>query len=148
MVKYAKRRFYRKVSKRQFNYIASHYLKYKIKAYFQVRAKTELAGDVSITFLAILEKAPDFAGIAKNFLQYKVTGVNLDVAPIPTSNISMPACGFSVSILQTGDNAGMLTVAQSPNALNLGLDHCHKYVRTNSAWVPTTENALPSLNSK
>ena len=138
------RRFY-KVPKKTFNYIASNYLKYKVKAYFQVRAKQELSGNVSITFQQILEKAPDFPAIAKNFLLYKVTGVNLDVAPIPTSSLNMPACGFSVSILQTGDDAGMLTVAQSPNSLNLGLDHCHKYVKTYSAWTPTTENALPSL---
>lgn len=146
MVKYAKRkRYYGRVSKRQFNYIARNYLKYKVKASYQVRVKQELAGDVSITFQSMLQKAPDFTALAKQFLQYKVTGVNLNVAPISTSDLNMQACRVAVSIMQTADDTSFLAVAQSPNSLNLGQEPCSKYVKINSAWISTSEVGLPSM---
>lgn len=145
MVKYAKRRYYGRVSNRQFNYIARNYLKYKVKASYQVRVKQELAGDTSITFQSILQKAPDFTAIGKQFLQYKITGVHLSVAPISTSDLNMQACRVAVSVMQVADDASFLSVAQSPNSLNLGQEPCSRYVKVNTAWVSTSEIGLPSM---
>ena len=146
MVKYAKRRFYRRVSKRQFNYIARNYLKYKVKASYQVRFNTtEMVGNHSIAFQSILENAPDYAALAKQFLQYKIVGVNLNVVPIVSPNTNAKACRFAVSIMPTADDGTFAAVAQSPNALNLGTEVCSKYVKINSAWVSTSEIGLPSM---
>lgn len=147
MVKYAaKRRFYRRVSKRQFNYIARNYLKYRVKASYQVRFNTtEMTGNHSITFQNILENAPDYALLAKQFLQYKITGVSLDVTPIISPNTNAKACRFAVSIMPVADDGTYQAVSQSPNALSLGDTHCSKYVKIGSAWVSTSEIGLPSM---
>lgn len=147
MVKYT--RYYKKynrVSKRQFNYIARNYLKYKVRASYQVKIDQNLmAGDFSITFQNILEKAPDYALLAKQFLQYKITGAVLDVSPIVADGTNVANCRFTVSIMSTADDSNFNAVSQSPNALNLGTEHCRKYVKINSAWVSTSEIGLPSM---
>ena len=146
MVKLAAKRFYRRVSKRQFNYIARNYLKYKVKASYQVRFNTtEMVGSHSITFQNILENAPDYSALAKQFLQYKIIGVNLNVVPIVSPNTNAKACRFAVSIMPVADDGTFQAVSQSPNSLNLGTEVCSKYVKIHSAWVSTSEIGLPSM---
>ena len=146
MVKFVAKRFYRRVPKRQFNYIARNYLKYKVKASYQVRfTNDQMHGNHSITFQNILENAPDYAALAKQFLQYKIIGVNLNVVPIIAPNTNAKACRFAVSIIPVADDGTFAAVSQSPNSLNLGTEVCSKYVKIHSAWVSTSEIGLPSM---
>ena len=64
---YYKKKYY-KVSKSNFNYIASHYLKYKMKAAFMVNIRQEgMIGNYSLPFSDIMDAANDFAALSKHF---------------------------------------------------------------------------------
>ena len=154
MVKYTKRCYRKsnKVSKRQFNYIASHYLKYKVKNAFQVNFNQQngLTGDTSLTFQNILDSGSnDFGALSKHFLQYKVTGVALTVMPMLNgeagNQFNMKLCGFAMSVLNVNDDLTWEGVTKSPNCILVGNEKVTKYVRMNSGWFATNNQAVPSM---
>ena len=83
MVKYAKRTGYGyrrcwKGTKANFNYIASHYLKYKIKGEYQFTWQEGISGDYVLTFDDMLSgQNNDFTLMRHHFLMYKLTGIPL-----------------------------------------------------------------------
>lgn len=153
MVKYAiKKRTFQKVSKRQFNYIASHYLKYKVKNAFQCNFNQMdgLTGDVSLTFQNILDSGSnDFGALSKHFLQYKITGVSLIVMPMYNgeagNQFNMKRCAFAMSVMNVNDDATWEGVSKSPNCVLIGNEKVTKYVRMNSGWFATNNQAVPSM---
>lgn len=155
MVKYWPKRYYRKnyykANKRQFNYIASHYLKYKIKNQYQVNFDTNgLTGDVSLTFQTILDSGTnDFTLLSKHFLQYKVTGIAITVIPNQNTDqygqFTFQGVSAAMSILNINEDNTWAGVSKSPNAVLLGNEKITKYYKLNTGWFATNNQAAPSM---
>lgn len=155
MVKYTYRKYYKryfpKATKRQFNYIASHYLKYIIKNEYQVNLSGDnITGDISLTFQSILDSGTnDFTLLSKHFLQYKVTGVGINI--IPTKNtdangqFNFQGVRAAMSILNINEDLTWPGVSKSPNAIVLGNEKISKYYRLNTGWFGTNNQAAPAL---
>lgn len=140
----------KRVSKGQFNYIASHYLKYKIKSAFMVNIRQSgMIGDHSLTFENILNAANDFAAIGKHFLQYKVTGMALTVVPTYNGDsgnqFNFKQCANAMSILNVGDDDTWEGVSKSPNALLIADQKIYKYYKLSTGWFATNNQAAPSM---
>ena len=129
MVKYRKWGYKNggKISKRQFNYIASHYMRYKIKAPYQANFNQNngLTGDISVTFANVLDaENGDFGALSRHYLMYKVTGVAITAIPMMNGDngnqFNMKLCGFAMSILNVNDDATWDGITKSPNAIMIG----------------------------
>lgn len=151
MVKYIRKK-YGMASKKQFKYIASHYLNYKIKAPFQAdfNQNDGLTGDISVTFSNVLDtENGDFAALSKHFLLYRITGIAITAVPMMNGDngnqFNMKRCGFAMSILNINDDASWQGITKSPNAVLLGDQKVTKYVRINSGWFATNNQAVPSM---
>ena len=154
MVKYTRRYYkkFKKATKTQFNYIASHYMKYKIKAPYQANFNQNngLTGDISVTFANVLDtENGDFAALSRHYLMYKVTGVAITAIPMFNGDngnqFNMKLCGFAMSILNVNDDATWDGITKSPNAILLGNEKVTKYVKLNSGWFATNNQAVPSM---
>lgn len=152
MVKYARRYGYRRWRRRaSFNYIASHYLKYKIKNSYTVNLNQDnISGDVSLTFQAILESGTnDFTQLSKHFLQYKVTGVAIHVIPSKNTaaggEFNFQGVKVAMSILNVNEDLTYAAVSKSPNAILLGEEKVNKYYKLDTDWVGTSVQAAPAM---
>lgn len=157
MVKYGYKKSYNyrkyipKATKRQFNYIASNYLKYKIKSEFQFRWGNGITGDYNLTFDDIIsaQGGNDFSALRHHFIQYKLTGIAINITPVINTNgdgaFSTGEAKAALALLSVNDELNYLNVSRNPNAIALGKDKISKYFKINSAWQPTTQSALPSM---
>lgn len=144
------RRRARRADKTTFNYIAKNYLKYKVKSAFMVNiAQSGMTGDHSLTFENILNAANDFAALGSHFLQYKITGVSLNVAPTfndeDDGQFNFQSCAVAMSIMNVSDNGTWDGVSKSPNALLIGDQKVFKYYKLNTGWFAVNNQAAPSL---
>ena len=136
MVKYARRSYKtRKMSRRQFNYIASTYMKYKVAVNFQ--AVWSGSSSPYITFggnLGQIITAESIFGNTGNeyltlrgyYSYYKLTGVLIEVTPTKAAgtNGEFSAGGTAVlGLVQTGETLNYNTLAQSPQALGLNVKY-------------------------
>ena len=156
MVKYNSRNFYNKkyysrATKRQFNYIASNYLKYKVKGEFQFRWQNGITGEYNLTFDDILsiQGGNDFSALRHHFIQYKITGIAINITPVCNTNgdgaFSIGEHKAALGIMSINDELNFANVSRNPNSIALGKDKISKYLKINSAWHPTTESALSSM---
>ena len=155
MVKYARvaRRGYRsaRATRKQFNYIASNYLKYKVKGEFQFRWSNGITGDYNLTFDDILsaQGGNDFSALRHHFIQYKLTAIAINVVPVCNTNgdgaFSQGDHKAALGLMSINDELNYVNVSRNPNSIALGKDKISKYIRINSSWHATTESALTSM---
>lgn len=137
---YYKKKYYsNKVSKRQFNYIASHYYKAKLSTTFRIRSDTDTCqflpfNDNKYAISQLISACPDWGSMKKMFQSYKLTGIAVTIAPIPiqdqavnvttqtgtfpvtyNSIVSAPAFG----IITTYDESAYADIIESDKSLIL-----------------------------
>lgn len=151
MVRY--RRYYKKnnrVTKKQFNYIAKNYLKYKININQTISWQTSIAWDSrtgdSLTAENIFETAGnEFLTLRKYYASYKITGIAIDVIPAKSgsSNGLFTIQGLAyLGLIQTGETVSLPYLTASPHCMTLNPDQrVRKYIKLNTAWTSTAENA-------
>lgn len=92
---YYKKKYYsNKVSKRQFNYIASHYYKAKLSTTFRIKLDANeclfLPNNANTYKISeLISACPDWGAMKKMFQSYKLTGIAVTISPIPTSSQSV-----------------------------------------------------------
>lgn len=156
MVKAARRRWRgaygsRYSGKARFNYIASNYMKYKIKGHFNVQwtALDDLLGNTSITLEDIFAKGNEFNTLKSYFLLYKLTGVAITIVPIVNADgngvFDSGTSQLVGSLIQASELNSFAGVSNSPNAFSLGTEKVTKYVKVNTSWIGTSLNVLPSF---
>lgn len=155
MVKYAKRTGYGyrrrwKGTKANFNYIASHYLKYKIKQQYEFRWGYGISGDYNLTFDDMLSaQQNDFTALRHHFLMYKLTGLAINITPIVSTNgdgaFSTGDHKAALCLMPLQDEMNFANVSRNPNTIALGKDKITKYFKINTPWTATTAQTISSL---
>lgn len=159
MVRYAKRCYRaRKLSRRQFNYIASTYMKYKVAVNFQ--AAWGGTSSPYITFggnLGQIISAENIFGNTGNeyltlrgyYSYYKLTGVLIEVTPTKAEGVNgeFNAGGTAVlGLVQTGETLNYNTLAQSPQAIGLDVNNkSRKYIPLRGSWIATNQIANTAM---
>ena len=156
MVKYARKNY--KTSKKQFNYIASNYMKYKIAMNFQ--ANWNSANSPYISFAPssnpILDAEAIFGKTGNEYLvlrgyysYYKITGISIEVTPTKSygTNGQFSVEGSSVlGLVQTGETVTYNTLSQSPQSMALDVNNkTRKYIPLRGSWAPTNQIANTAI---
>lgn len=154
MVKYTYRKYYKKytpkATKRQFNYIASHYLKYKIKGEYQFTWQEGITGDYVLTFDDMLSgQNNDFTLMRHHFLMYKLTGIAITIVPTVNTNgdgaFSTNGNKAAICLMPIQDDSTYENVSRNPNSIALGKEKITKYFKINTPWTATTAQTISSL---
>ena len=152
MVKYSKNyhKKYNKATKRQFNYIASHYLKYKIKGEYQFTWQEGISGDYVLTFDDMLSgQNNDFTLMRHHFLMYKLTGIAITIVPTVNTNgdgaFSTNGNKAAICLMPIQDDSTYENVSRNPNSIALGKEKITKYFKINTPWTATTAQTISSL---
>lgn len=151
MVKYARRGYRaRKLSRRQFNYIASTYMKYKVAVNFQATWGSTNTPYVSfdINNATSVNSEQIFGNTGNEYLTlrgyysyYKLTGALIEVTPTKSEGVNgqFTASGSAVlGLVQSGETVTYNTLSQSPQAIGLDLNNkTRKYIPLRGSWTPT-----------
>lgn len=96
---YYKKPFYKKnyslkATKRQFNYIASHYYKAKLSTTIRIKLDTSACNflpnnQATYRIADLISSCPDWGLLKKMFQSYKLTGIALTIVPIPVQDQSL-----------------------------------------------------------
>lgn len=150
MAKYY-RRYSKKgsVSRRQFNKIASTYMKYKVAVNFQATWSGVSSpyiifggqGQVMTADSIFGNTGNEYLTLRGYYSFYKLTGVLMEVIPTRAlgPNGEFGAGGTAVlGLVQSGETLNYNTLAQSPQALALDINNkSRKYVPLKGSWVAT-----------
>ena len=159
MAKYTKK-YYKagKASKRQFNYIASTFMKYKIATNFQ--ANWNSANSPYISFAPssnpVLDSEAIFGKTGNEYLvlrgyysYYKVTGVLIEVTPTKSYGVNGQfSCEGSavLGLVQNGETVTYNTLSQSPQAMGLDVNNkARKYIPLRGSWTATNQIANSAI---
>ena len=151
MVKYAKKGYKTgKVSKRQFNYIASTFMKYKVAMNFQANWTGSSSPYISFdsTTSSIVDSEHIFGKAGNEYLilrgyysYYKITGVLIEVTPTKNYGVNgqFTAAGSAVlGLVQDGETVTYNTLSQSPQAMGLDVNNkTRKYIPLRGSWIAT-----------
>lgn len=151
MVKYARRGYKtRKMSRRQFNYIASTYMKYKVAVNFQATwsgsSSPYLNFDGNLGQTVNAEQifgrtGNEYLTLRGYYSYYKLTGALIEVTPTKSEGVNgeFTASGSAVlGLVQTGETLTYNTLAQSPQAIGLDINNkSRKYIPLRGSWTPT-----------
>lgn len=95
-INYKKKTYFKKATKRQFNYIASHYHKTVLTTHFRIELTSNVvrfvgAGtDNYISIQDLIMTCADWETYRKLFLSYKLTGISLEFSPAPITPAVVP----------------------------------------------------------
>lgn len=151
MVRYARRGYKtRKMSRRQFNYIASTYMKYKVAVNFQATWSGQNTPYISfdLTSNSTVNSEQIFGNTGNEYLTlrgyysyYKLTGAAIEVTPTKSlgTNGEFRASGSAVlGLVQSGETMTYNTLSQSPQAMGLDVNNkIRKYIPLRGSWTPT-----------
>lgn len=151
MVKYARRGYRaRKLSRRQFNYIASTYMKYKVAVNFQATwgstntpyISFDLNSATSVNSEQIFgNTGNEYLTLRGYYSYYKLTGALIEVTPTKSEGVNgqFTASGSAVlGLVQSGETVTYNTLSQSPQAIGLDLNNkTRKYIPLRGSWTPT-----------
>lgn len=151
MVRYAKRGYRaRKLSRRQFNYIASTYMKYKVAVNFQATWSGTSSPYISFggNYGQTVNSEQIFGNTGNEYLTlrgyysyYKLTGALLEVTPTKAegTNGEFKVGGSAVlGLVQSGETMTYNTLSQSPQAIGLDVNNkTRKYIPLRGSWTPT-----------
>lgn len=155
MVKYARKNY--KTSKKQFNYIASTYMKYKIAMNFQASWRD---GSPFIGFgsnnTPTLDSEAIFGNTGNEYLAlrgyysyYKITGALIEVTPTRNFGVNgqFTAAGSAViGLVQTGETVTYNTLSQSPQSMGLDVNNkVRKYIPLRGSWIPSNQIANTAI---
>lgn len=151
MVRYAKRGYRaRKLSRRQFNYIASTYMKYKVAVNFQASwagtnspyVSFDLNNATSVNSEQIFgNTGNEYLTLRGYYSYYKLTGALIEVTP--TQALGMDGrfdAGGSVvlGLVQSGETMTYNTLSQSPQSMGLDVNNkARKYIPLRGSWTST-----------
>ena len=159
MAKYVKK-YYKtgKVSKRQFNYIASNFMKYKIAMNFQANWNNtsspyiSFASNSSTTLdsEAIFGKTGnEYLALRGYYSYYRTTGVLIEVTPTKSYGVNgqFTSEGSAVlGLIQTGETMTYNTLSQSPQSIGLDVNNkTRKYIPLRGSWTPTNQVANTAI---
>ena len=149
MVKYKR---YRRSnwSKRNFNKIASTYMKYKVAVNFEATWSGTNAPYITFgtNYGSIVTAEQIFGNTGNEYLTlrgyysfYKLTGIAMEITPTMANgtNGEFRISGSAVmGIVQSGETLTYNTLSQSPQAIGLDVNNkSRKYISLKSAWTPT-----------
>lgn len=152
MVKYARRIYKaRKLSRRQFNYIASTYMKYKIVTNFNCSwtgtsapyiAWNDPNNGQTLTAENIFgNTGNEYLTLRGYYSYYKLIGVAIEVTPATSlgTNGEFRVSGNAVlSLIMSGETLTYNALSQSPHAITLDSNNkTRKYIPMNGSWTPT-----------
>lgn len=151
MVRYARRGYKtRKMSRRQFNYVASTYMKYKVAVNFQATWSGTNNPYISfdLTSNSTVNSEQIFGNTGNEYLTlrgyysyYKLTGASIEVTPTKSlgTNGEFRASGSAVlGLVQSGETMTYNTLSQSPQAMGLDVNNkTRKYIPLRGSWTPT-----------
>jgi hypothetical protein len=151
MVKYARRGYRaRKLSRRQFNYIASTYMKYKVAVNFQATWSGTNSPYISFgtNYGQTVNSEQIFGNTGNEYLTlrgyysyYKLTGALIEVTPTKAegTNGEFKVGGSAVlGLVQSGETMTYNTLSQSPQAIGLDVNNkTRKYIPLRGSWTPT-----------
>lgn len=151
MVRYARRVYRaRKLSRRQFNYIASTYMKYKVAVNFQATWSGSNTPYITfdLTSNSTVNSEQIFGNTGNEYLTlrgyysyYKLTGASIEVTPTKAlgTNGEFNVGGSAVlGLVQSGETMTYNTLSQSPQAMGLDLNNkTRKYIPLRGSWTPT-----------
>ena len=159
MAKYAKK-YYKtgKVSKRQFNYIASNFMKYKIAMNFQATWNGTNSPYISFdpNSSPLLDSEAIFGKTGNEYLAlrgyysfYKTTGALIEVTPTKSyaANGQFTSGGSAVlGLIQSGETMTYNTLSQSPQSMGLDVNNkTRKYIPLRGSWTPTNQVANTAI---
>lgn len=152
MVKYARRSYKaRKLSLRQFNYIASTYMKYKIATNFNctwtgtsapyIAWNNPNAGQSLSAESIFGNTGNEYLTLRGYYSYYKLTGIAIEVTPNKTlgPNGEFGVSGNAIlSLIMSGETLTYNALSQSPHAITLdGNNKTRKYIPMKGSWTPT-----------
>ena len=159
MVKYARKGYKTgKASKRQFNYIASTYMKYKVAMNFQANwtgsnspyIYFESSSGSTLDSEAIFGKTGnEYLALRGYYSYYRITGALIEVTPTKSyaANGQFTAGGSAVlGLIQTGETMTYNTLSQSPQSMGLDVNNkIRKYIPLRGSWTPTNQVANTAI---
>lgn len=159
MVKYAKKGYKtRYASKKQFNYIASNYMKYKIAMNFQANWTGSNSPYISFTTTnsSTLDSEAIFGNTGNEYLAlrgyysyYKITGALIEVTPTKNSGANGQFTingSATLGLVQTGESVTYNTLSQSPQAMALDINNkTRKYIPLRGSWTPSNQIANTAI---
>ena len=151
MVKTYRRTYRRNYSKRDFNRIASTYMKYKVATNFNCTwtgtsspyiAWTNPYSGQSLTAENIFgNTGNEYLTLRGYYSYYKLTGILIEITPNKTlgPNGEFGVSGNAIlSLIQSGETLTYSALSQSPHAITLDSNNkSRKYIPLKSAWTPT-----------
>ena len=158
MVKYAKKNY--KTSKKQFNYIASNYMKYKIAMNFSANWNSTNSPYIAFALGSNLSPTLDseqifgktgneYLALRGYYSYYKITGALIEVTPTRNYGVNgqFNAEGSAVlGLVQTGETVTYNTLSQSPQAMGLDVNNkTRKYIPLKGSWTPTNQVANTAI---
>lgn len=160
MAKYARKGYYKtgKASKRQFNYIASTFMKYKVAMNFQANWTGSSSPYIGFdpNNSPILDSEAIFGKTGNEYLAlrgyysyYRVTGASIEVTPTKSYGVNgqFSAGGSAVlGLVQTGETVTYNTLSQSPQSMGLDVNNkVRKYIPLRGSWTPTNQVANTAI---
>lgn len=159
MVKYTKKGYKsRYASKKQFNYIASTYMKYKIAMNFQADWTSSNSPYISFgsNYGSTVDAEHIFGNTGNEYLAlrgyysyYKITGALMEVTPTKNDGVNgqFIVNGSAVlGLIQIGETVTYNTLSQNPQAMALDINNkTRKYVPLKGSWTPTNQIANTAI---
>ena len=160
MAKYFKKGYYKtgKASKRQFNYIASTFMKYKIAMNFQANWNNSSSPYISFASNSsqTLDSEAIFGKTGNEYLvlrgyysYYKITGALMEVTPTKSYGVNgqFTATGSAVlGLIQNGETVTYNTLSQSPQSVGLDVNNkTRKYIPLRGSWISTNQIANSAI---
>lgn len=137
-------------AKKNFNKIASTYMKYKVAVNFEATWSGTNAPYITFgtNYGSIVTAEQIFGNTGNEYLTlrgyysfYKLTGIAMEITPTISnaSNGEFRISGSAVmGIVQSGETLTYNTLSQSPQAIGLDINNkSRKYISLKSAWTPT-----------
>lgn len=146
-----------RASKRQFNYIASTFMKYKVAMNFQAAWRdTNPYIGFGTNSSPTLDSEAIFGNTGNEYLAlrgyysyYKVTGALIEVTPTKNygTNGQFTTSGSAVlGLVQTGETVTYNTLSQSPQAMGLDVNNkARKYIPLRGSWISTNQVANTAI---
>ena len=153
MVKYNRKFYYKKNwgSKKNFNRIASTYMKYKIATNFNctwagtsspyIVWNNPQSGQTLSAETIFGNTGNEYLTLRGYYSYYKITGIAIEVTPIKSLSVNgefTPAGNVVLSLIQTGETLTYNALSQSPHAMTLDINNkSRKYIPLRGSWVST-----------
>lgn len=151
MVKTYRRTYRRNYSKRDFNRIASTYMKYKIATSFTctwsgtsapyISWNNPHAGQSLSAESIFGNTGNEYLTLRGYYSYYKLIGVLMEITPVKSLSVNgefTPGGNAAISLIQTGETLTYNALVQSPHAISLDINNkSRKYIPLRGSWVST-----------